>query len=373
MPRRLREAYRERRVLVTGDTGFKGAWLTHWLRQLGAEVTGLALPPEPRDTLYAKTGLDAEHRHVDGDVRDPELMRDLVASTRPELVFHLAAQSLVQPSYERPVETFATNVMGTVHLLEALRAQADPCAVVVVTSDKCYENAEWAYAYRESDPLGGHDPYSASKGACEVVASSYRRSFLRALDIRMATARAGNVVGPGDWATARIVPDILRSVFAGEPVRVRSPGAIRPWQHVLEPVSGYLWLGALLSGERGAAFAKAYNFGPPPESCRTVAELVGVLHRALGMGTWTPDDGGTHSHEAGTLRLAIDLAVAELGWRPVWAFEETLARTAAGYERLRAARDARDAACAIAQEIEEYGAAAAAKGVAWAVENGRSG
>ncbi len=362
----LREAYEGKRVLVTGDTGFKGAWLVHWLKALGAEVIGLALPPDGPG-LYQATGLDDTHVHVDCDIRDAEACRRVIVGARPDVVFHLAAQSLVRPSYEAPIATFATNVMGTAHVLDALRQLDAPAACVVVTSDKCYENAEWSYAYRENDSLGGHDPYSASKGASEIVAASYRRSFLAARDVRMATARAGNVVGPGDWSTARIVPDVMRALFASEAVVLRSPRAIRPWQHVLEPLSGYLWLGAKLQGEDGARFAKAYNFGPSPESCRTVADLVSVTQSALGGGRWEDDSGGAHPHEAHVLRLAIDLASSELGWRPVWGFEATLTRTARGYVALRDASAPPDARAFARAEIDAYGAAAAELGVDWAI------
>ncbi|MGE0791763.1 MAG: CDP-glucose 4,6-dehydratase [Sandaracinaceae bacterium] len=361
----LREAYRSRRVLVTGDTGFKGAWLVHWLRSLDAEVFGLALPPE-EGSVYARTGLGLYSRHVDCDIRDLAACRAAVDEARPDVVFHLAAQALVRPSYEAPVDTFATNVMGTVHVLDVIRERAEPAAVVVVTSDKCYENSEWAFAYRETDPLGGHDPYSASKGASEIVASSYRRSFLDEMGVHVASARAGNVVGPGDWSPARIVPDIMRGLFAGEPVVLRNPQAVRPWQHVLEPLSGYLWLGAKLQGPDAASFSKAYNFGPGPESCRTVAELVAVTQAALGGGRSQDDPGGAHPHEAGTLRLAIDRASSELRWRPVWDFRQTLTRTAKGYAALRDAVDADTAAGVVVGEIDAYTADAADLGVPWA-------
>lgn len=364
----LREAYAGKRVLVTGDTGFKGAWLVHWLLELGADVTGLALPAEAQ-TLFSATDLGARYAHADGDIRDGGVCRDAV-SAKPEVIFHLAAQALVRPSYESPLETFATNVMGTANLLDAVREAGRPTAVVVVTSDKCYENSEWAHAYRENDPLGGHDPYSASKGACELVCASYRRSFLSAMGVKLATARAGNVVGPADWSTARIVPDVMRALFAGEPVVIRSPASVRPWQHVLEPLSGYLWLGAKLLGESGASFAKPYNFGPHPESCRSVADLVRGTHSSLGRGEWRDASDGSHPHEAKLLKLAIDLAVAELRWRPVWGFEETLSRTARGYVALQHASDALAATAVVADEIAAYTAAAREAGVAWATDNG---
>ena len=240
--------YAGKRVLVTGHTGFKGSWLCEWLLGLGAKVTGYSLSPPTQPALFEQLGLAGRLRHIIGDIRDlPGLSRAL-RKARPDFVFHLAAQPLVRDSYANPVETFAVNLMGTVHVLEALRSVRHPCAAVFITTDKCYENREWAYGYREDDPLGGSDPYSASKGAAELAISSYRRSFFGSHPVRIASARAGNVIGGGDWAVDRIVPDCMRALEKGKPIPVRNPKATRPWQHVLEPLSGYLWLGACLAG-----------------------------------------------------------------------------------------------------------------------------
>ncbi|BDG07171.1 CDP-glucose 4,6-dehydratase [Anaeromyxobacter paludicola] len=334
----LRQAYAGKRVLLTGHTGFKGGWLALWLESLGARVTGFALPPPTSPSFFEDCGVAQLCEHVLGDLRDPAAVREVVRRSRPEVVFHLAAQPLVRLSYESPVETFETNVMGTAHLLEALRLEQRPAAVVVVTSDKCYENREWAYGYREEDALGGHDPYSASKGAAEIVAASYRRSFfaparLAEHGVALATARAGNVIGGGDWAADRIVPDAARALAAGVPIPVRNPASVRPWQHVLEPLGGYLLLGARLLGapDEAARCCGPWNFGPAPESARPVRDVVEAAVRAWGSGSWqaTPQVGAPH--EAGLLRLAIEKAVSQLAWRPRWELEEAVGRTFAWY------------------------------------------
>jgi CDP-glucose 4,6-dehydratase len=334
----LRGVYAGRRVLVTGHTGFKGGWLALWLESLGAEVTGLALPPATTPSLFEAAGVAERCRHVVGDIRDPEVLRRAVAEARPDAVFHLAAQPLVRRSYEEPVETFATNVMGTAHLLDAVRLAGRPCAVVVVTSDKCYENREWEFGYREVDPVGGHDVYSASKGATELVAQSFRRSFfpparLAEHGVAVATARAGNVIGGGDWAKDRIVPDAVRALSAGEPVPVRNPASVRPWQHVLEPLGGYLVLGARLlrAPAEAAPFCEAWNFGPLPESTRPVAEVVREMVAAWGSGSWAEAQQAGAPHEAGLLRLSVEKAFARLGWSPRWDLRTAVRRTAEWY------------------------------------------
>ena len=256
--------YRGKRVLVTGHTGFKGSWLCEWLLALGADVTGLALPPPTSPALFDQLGLASRVKDRRGDIRDLATVRAAVEAARPDFVFHLAAQPLVRLSYAQPVETYATNIMGTVHIMEAVRLAGIACTVVVVTTDKCYENHERAHAYREDEPMGGHDPYSSSKGAVELVVSAYRRSYFSAPDspVRLASARAGNVIGGGDWALDRIVPDCIRSLQRGEAIPVRNRHATRPWQHVLEPLSGYLWLAARLAGaDKTAARIIAAMFG----------------------------------------------------------------------------------------------------------------
>ncbi len=267
--------WRGRRVLVTGHTGFKGSWLSIWLKQLGADVAGFALPPNTDPSLFNLVGLEDLIESRLGDVGDLESVRTAVASIRPELVIHMAAQPLVRKSYLDPVETYRTNVMGTVHVLEACRGVDGVRAILVVTSDKCYENQEWVWPYRESDRMGGHDPYSSSKGCAELVVSAWRRSYLNATGaVMLASARAGNVIGGGDWAADRLVPDCVRALAAGEPIRIRNPVAIRPWQHVLEALAGYLALcERLLQGHSDVC--DAWNFGPNSEASRPVSDLIG--------------------------------------------------------------------------------------------------
>ena len=364
-PRSLTDAYAGRRVLVTGHTGFKGSWLCEWLLALGADVSGLALPP-PQPALFNQLGLAGRLRHIEGDIRDPGLVRRVFEETKPEFVFHLAAQPLVRLSYEQPVETYATNVMGTVHVLDAIRLAARPCVVVAITTDKCYENKEWLQSYREEDPLGGHDPYSSSKGAAELVIAAYRRSYFgedlkakgKAPDVRLASARAGNVIGGGDWALDRIVPDCIRALQRGESITVRNKVATRPWQHVLEPLSGYLWLGASLAdsqvsglGSQVSRLASAFNFGPSLASNRTVKELVEELLKHW-PGLWEDRSDPHAVHEAQLLNLATDKAHHLLGWQPVWDFPQTIARTVKWY-RAAAAAPADIHALTLSQ-IEDY-------------------
>lgn len=339
--------YRGKRVLVTGHTGFKGSWLVSWLLDLGAEIHGIALAPDQSPALFDQLELGSRLTgHHLLDVRDHQATAERVQTIKPDVVFHLAAQPLVRESYRAPVETFATNVMGTVHVLEGLRllaASEHRAVAVLVTTDKCYENREWLDAYRESDPMGGHDPYSASKGSCELAIASYRRSFFGAdSTVAVASARAGNVLGAGDWANDRIVPDAVRAWSQGQPLKVRRPRSTRPWQHVLEPLSGYLNLSFALheARERGDVerlelLGGGMNFGPTLSNNHSVAALIEALARHWpGVSRWEdaarPDD----PHEAGLLNLAIDKAWHALQWRPVWNFETTVARVARGYATL---------------------------------------
>jgi CDP-glucose 4,6-dehydratase len=340
--------YAGKRVLVTGHTGFKGAWLSEWLIQLGADVAGLALSPPTTPSLFSQLQLGSKLNHTVGDVRDLRLVTQMIDKVRPDFVFHLAAQPLVRLSYEHPVETYETNVMGTVNVLEAIRRAERRCSVIMVTTDKCYENKEWVHSYREEDPMGGHDPYSSSKGAAELVIAAYRRSYFSDADceIRTASARAGNVIGGGDWALDRIVPDCIRALLKNEPIPVRNKVATRPWQHVLEPLSGYLWLAACLENPRLAlsggadsahsanirlsALESAFNFGPALSSNRTVAELVKELLRHW-PGRWDDKSAPGAVHEAKLLNLATDKARHFLGWMPVWAFSETIEATVEWY------------------------------------------
>lgn len=323
-----------KRVLVTGHTGFKGSWLTRWLLELGAEVAGYALEPDTRPALFDQLGLAAHMSHHIGDVRDAADLSRVVALFRPQVVLHLAAQPLVRRSYGEPAYTFEVNVMGTVNLLEAVRAAGGVDAVVNVTTDKVYENPESGAAFAEHAPLGGHDPYSASKACSEIVSASYRCSFFApAGGPAFATARAGNVIGGGDWSEDRIVPDIIRALAAGEPVRVRNPQSVRPWQHVLEPLGGYLELAAALL-EDGSRHAGAFNFGPRNGDARTVEELLERALGAWGGGSWVLPELSGEPHEARLLSLDSTQAHEALDWLPLWDFDETVDRTVGWYARV---------------------------------------
>lgn len=324
--------YAGRRVLVTGHTGFKGSWLVLWLRALGAAVAGLALDPDTQPSHWVSLGFDdvADHRV---DLRDAEAVHNVFDAHKPEIVFHLAAQPLVQRSYREPVETFDTNVMGLINLFEAARTCTSVKVLVNVTTDKVYADCDSSHGYRETDPLGGHDPYSSSKACAELVSDCYRKSFFSRDDghgssVRLATARAGNVIGGGDWAEDRLVPDLVRAAASGHALQIRNPNATRPWQHVLEPLSGYLRLGQLLWDDE--CFAGAWNFGPDNDGEVTVTALVAQL-RTYWAALQVEHDQRSHPHEAATLRLDCDKAKRELAWQPVWSLDTTLARTAAWY------------------------------------------
>lgn len=331
-----------RKVFLTGHTGFKGAWLTIWLNGLGASVRGFALPPPTAPSLYALAELDALCDSVIGDVRDAVALEAAMTDFEPDVVIHMAAQSLVRPSYVNPVETYATNVMGTVHVLEAARKCRNLKAIVNVTSDKCYENREWVWGYRECDAFGGHDPYSSSKGAAEIVAGAYGRSFFHEKGgPTLASARAGNVIGGGDWATDRLVPDIVRAFAAGEEVSIRQPRSVRPWQHVLEPLSGYLLL-TQKAVETGQAVAGGWNFGPTPDAVQTVGAVADRAAAIWGQGrSWkdTSDPGALH--EAKLLQLDSTKARVQLGWKSRWSFDEALSATIDWYRRREDGADAR--------------------------------
>ena len=352
--------WRGKRVLLTGHTGFKGSWLALWLQSLGARVTGFSLDIPTEPSLFDALRLSELLSDVRGDVRDPRSLQKAMHQAQPEIVLHLAAQSLVRQSYAQPVETYATNVMGTAHILEASRAANGLRAVVIVTSDKCYENREWELGYRENDPLGGHDIYSCSKGMAELVVAGFRRSFfppdrLDAHGVALASARAGNVLGGGDWASDRIVPDAVRALERRLPISVRNPDAVRPWQHVLEPLSGYLLLGMRLSEKTAerAGFCEAWNFGPHAESQRTVRDVVETILRFWGEGSWRPsrEEG---PHEAGRLALSIEKAQTRLGWNPRWSFEETIDRTVRWYQRWRKAEGAEALRALMLSQIRDY-------------------
>ncbi|MEQ1730415.1 MAG: CDP-glucose 4,6-dehydratase [Vicinamibacterales bacterium] len=330
-------AFRGRRVLVTGHTGFKGGWLTLWLTRLGAHVTGLSLPPEDDRIFFRACGVASRVEHVEGDLTDLGVVEDVWRRARPEVVFHLAAQSLVRESYRLPHETMAANVMGTVNVLEAARRCGEPAGLVLVTTDKCYENRESGQPFRETDRLGGHDPYSGSKAAAEILIESYRQSFWSTgRPVSVSSVRAGNVIGGGDWARDRIIPDAVRALADGEPILVRNPGAVRPWQHVLEPLSGYLAVGAGLwrqatGGQQDFRADQAWNFGPRGDDERRVQELVDRFVAVWGSGASRDVSDPAQPHEAGVLRLDSSKATALLGWAPRWGIDEALAHTAAWY------------------------------------------
>ena len=320
--------WRGRRVFITGHTGFKGSWLSLWLQELGAELTGYALAPQTSPALFTLAQVECGMRSIIGDIRDADKLSSAIAQARPEVVLHLAAQPIVRQSYADPVGTYATNVMGLVNLFEAIRAYGDVQACVNVTSDKCYENREWAYAYRENDAIGGFDPYSSSKGCAELVTSAYRRSFFSSeagtSPTRLASARAGNVIGGGDWAQDRLVPDILRAFEAAQPVIIRNPQAVRPWQLVLEPLSGYLTLAQKLAGPGGEAFAQGWNFGPSASDTRPVEWIVDQMIRRWGSGAAWRQDTVVGPHEAHFLSLDCLKAHRDLHWRPIWPLDKAI-------------------------------------------------
>jgi len=329
----LEDAYRNKTVLITGHTGFKGSWFSLWLERLGARPVGYSLEPPTEPNHYEL--LKPDMVSITGDIRDRERLREVFKVHKPDMVFHLAAQSLVRYSYQNPVETFETNVMGTVNVLEACRSVDSVKAVVNVTSDKCYENREWVYGYREIDPMGGYDPYSASKGCSELLTASYRRSFLSPggydakHDVLVASARAGNVIGGGDWSPDRLIPDMVKAARRNEAVSIRSPRAVRPWQHVLEPLAGYLMLGRkLLEGRE--EFADAWNFGPDGESHVAVEKVVRSAKQ-----NWDRIDYEVQAdekmHEAGLLKLDCSKAREVLGWRPLWNFNKAIEATIGWY------------------------------------------
>lgn len=347
--------WRGRRVLLTGHTGFKGGWLSLWLQRLGAELSGYALAPPTTPSLFEAGRVGVGMRSIIADVRDGAALAAAMQEAQPEIVIHMAAQPLVHYSYQAPVETYATNVMGTVHLLEAVRQTASVRAVVNVTSDKCYENREWIWGYRENEPMGGYDPYSNSKGCAELVTAAYRNSYFNPArydqhGVALASARAGNVIGGGDWAEDRLIPDILRAITAGETVNIRSPHAIRPWQHVLEPLSGYLLLAQRLL-EDGPAHAEGWNFGPAEEDAKPVQWLVERLTESWGEGaSWQLDD-QPQPHEAHYLKLDCAKARSRLGWQPCWHLGRTL-ESIVTWHRAYQQQDDMNTICR--RQIDEY-------------------
>lgn len=346
------EFWAGKRVLLTGHTGFKGSWLALCLQRAGAEVHGLALEPPTTPALFDVAGVGKGMDSRIGDIRDYGTVRKAFEAAKPEIVLHLAAQPLVRRSYLEPLATYATNVMGTAHVLEAARHVETVRAIVVISSDKCYENVGRIEGYDEDAPMGGHDPYSSSKGCTELVTSAYRKSFLAAAGMAVATARAGNVIGGGDWAEDRLIPDILRAIEKGEAAHIRNPHAVRPWQHVLEPLSGYLELAQRLFGAKGADYAEGWNFGPNPEDARPVGWIADHVVATWGEGASWRADRREQPHEANHLALNISKAKTRLGWTPGWSVTAALDRTIEWHRAWSAGADMR-ALCL--EQIREHG------------------
>jgi len=344
-------AFSGKRVMITGHTGFKGSWLAFLLKEAGADVLGYALPPRQPENHFELLGLSGLIQHVEGDIRDGEKLAAVMRGFQPGFVFHLAAQALVKQSYTDPVDTFSTNIMGSVNLLDAVRQCESVRSLVYITSDKCYENVEWVWGYRENDRLGGHDPYSASKAAAEIIFSAYARSyFSQCPNLGAASARAGNVIGGGDWAENRIVPDCIRAIQSGHPIRLRNPGATRPWQHVLEPLSGYLMLAAGLR-EAPETCSGVWNFGPSSSEARTVQKVAEHILASFGRNDEIIEIADAKQHEAKLLQLNCDKAHQLLGWNPRWTVEQALDATAEWYRKVREGAAARDVT---RQQIQDY-------------------
>jgi CDP-glucose 4,6-dehydratase len=340
----------DKRVLLTGHTGFKGAWMSLWLHSMGAKVQGFALAPPTTPSLFEEAKVGDLIQSNLGDIRDFAAVAKVVKEFKPEIVFHMAAQPLVRYSYDAPLETYATNVMGTAHLLESIRAIDSVRAVVNVTTDKCYENREWVWGYREDEAMGGYDPYSSSKACSELVTAAYRQSFLDKAGIAVATARAGNVIGGGDWAKDRLIPDILRAFENKQPVSIRNPNSIRPWQHVLEPLSGYLLSAENLCAEP-ASFSQAWNFGPKDDDAKPVGWIVESMARKWGKeASWSFDE-GNHPHEAHYLKLDISKARQSLGWSPRWSLDQALDHTVEWHMAWMQGKDVRSQCI---KQIEDY-------------------
>ena len=350
--------FRGKRVLVTGHTGFKGSWLSIWLHKLGAEVVGVGLEPYTEKDNFVLSGIGKKIiADIRADIRDGEIIKDIFAAYRPEIVFHLAAQPLVRLSYEMPVETYHINVMGTINVMEAIRAIDSVRVAVMITTDKCYENKERLIGYKEDDPFGGYDPYSSSKGACEIAIQSWRRSFFNPNDygnkhhVSLASARAGNVIGGGDWAKDRIIPDCIRALEAGKLIEIRSPKAVRPWEHVLEPLSGYMLLAQKMC-EHPTEYCEGWNFGPEQENVSTVWEVANMLVENFGYGDLKDMRDSNALHEANLLMLNIDKAKARLGWKPRLDVMQAVAYTVDWYKRYK--YEYEDVYQLCVEEIEKY-------------------
>lgn len=358
MDRLFVQTYKNKKVLITGHTGFKGGWLSVWLVESGAQVIGYSLEPPTDPSLFEAIGLQNRITHIIGDVRDEKRLTAVFNEYQPEFVFHLAAQPLVRFSYKEPKLTYETNIIGTVNVLECVRKTASVRVCVIVTSDKCYENKEWVFGYRETDPMGGYDPYSSSKGCAELVTAAYRNSFFNPIDcgtkhrVALSSARAGNVIGGGDWREDRIIPDCMKALSKGETIVIRNPMAVRPWQYVLEPLSGYLLLGNLMDKDL-AAYSDAWNFGPNPEGSLSVEQLVKIVIEQWGEGTFTKDS-LAHPHEVGLLRLDISKATMFLGWKPIYTIAEAIRRTISWYMQFYQGGNAAKLYKLAVAEINEY-------------------
>jgi CDP-glucose 4,6-dehydratase len=361
----FRGFFKDKRILVTGHTGFKGAWLTRWLLNLGAEVHGFSLPPNSETNLYEKLRLDQDiESSVLADIKDFDNLSEVVQSIQPDIIFHLAAQALVGESYLNPRSTYETNVMGTLNLLEAVRLTPSVKVVQVVTSDKCYENRNWVHPYRENDPMGGYDPYSSSKGCVELLVSSFRNSFFSdSQSLSLATVRAGNVFGGGDWSRGRVIPDCVSALREGIEIEIRNPDAVRPWQHVLEPLSGYLWL-AYRQATGGRDYSTAWNFGPQAFAASSVRNIVEKIINVWGQGSWRLVEGDLAVHEANTLRLDTTKANTLLSWFPIYDLEHAVEETVEWYKRdLLAEGDAVDFTD---YQIQQYTKMARERNLDWA-------
>lgn len=347
----LKSVFKRRRVIITGDTGFKGSWLSLWLHELGANVVGYALPPEHKNSHFSLLKLDKIIHHVNGDIRDYTSLKKVFDKFQPQFLFHLAAQTIVRLSYQEPKYTFDTNVGGSINILEVVRKSACLRSVVYVTSDKCYKNREWVWGYRENDELGGHDPYSASKAAAETAFSAYTDSFFKTRkNLGIASARAGNVIGGGDRASDRIIPDCIRSLEKNKPIVLRNPQSTRPWQHVLEPLCGYLIL-AIKLFENPKEYSGSYNFGPRAESIKTVQELAKTVISHWGNGKVEINSNINAPHETGLLHLNCDKANQILGWRPFWDFDKAVSETVRWYKEIL---NGKPALCITKQQINSY-------------------
>lgn len=356
--------YKGKRVLVTGHTGFKGSWLIMWLNLLGAEVIGYSLEPVYDYNMFDLCGLNKGIVHIIGDIRDNEKLHKTILEYKPEIVFHLAAQALVRASYKEPYYTFDTNIMGTVNLYESIRATDTVNTIITVTSDKCYENKEFVYGYREIDPMGGDDPYSSSKGCVELITASYRKSFFDKKDIAISTVRAGNVIGGGDWSNDRLIPDCVRAINNNEEIVLRNPHSVRPWQHVLEPLSGYLWLGVLMY-ENQKKYSSCWNFGPEGDDNFTVEKIVRYFIDKWQKGSYSVDN-SNHPHEASQLNLDISKAKFYLGWKPIFSVSEAIEKTVNWYKEFYFSKNKSLNSFSVKQ-LNEYCKKAKEKKLCWTI------